>query len=211
MQVQRQITDVTTATDRLREALDEHKIRTSQGQKEVAKASGYRSQGAIGNALGRGSLPKKLSAVAKVLGVRVEWIESGTLPKYPGLLAQPVRPDSVMMTPTRPEPPVIQWRGMKANELPEFFRVPAPDDAMADRVHKGWMMDFDRSLRPRQGDGVLVATRDGTWFFRLYSEGIDDNFEAIPLNRNHQSFNKADHGLTVLAVLVGVPSRWSSE
>lgn len=110
--------------------------------------------------------------------------------------------------------PVLIWRESKMpsqpepTPLPDLFRVPAPDDAMADRVHKGWLLEFDRSLRPRQNDGVLLKDATGRWLFRLYSEGINGHFEARALHRDYLSFDSELHGLTVLAVLVGVPSRW---
>lgn len=50
-------------------------------QDALAAAVGYRSQATIANAIARGSLPKKLHQIAAVLGVRVEWIETGALPK----------------------------------------------------------------------------------------------------------------------------------
>lgn len=110
--------------------------------------------------------------------------------------------------------PVLSWRDSSMSEqpnpasLPDLFRVPAPDDAMADRVHKGWMLEFDRNLKPRQNDGVLLEDASGRWLFRLYSEGVNGHFEARALHRDYQSFDSERHGLKVLAVLVGVVSRW---
>lgn len=110
--------------------------------------------------------------------------------------------------------PVLLWRDNKVSEqtdqnsAQDLFRTHAPDDAMADRVQKGWLLEFDRRLKPRQNDGVLVEDPTGKWYFRLYSEGVNGHFEARALHRDYLSFDSERHGMKVIAVLVGIPTRW---
>ena len=103
----------------------------------------------------------------------------------------------------------IAWGSMKKEALPEVFRVEVPDDAMADRVLKGHLVKFSTTAQPRAGDGVLVEDSAGTWFFRLYSPGAQGRFSAVAKNPAYQTLDSERDGLTVLAVLVGVPeARW---
>lgn len=103
----------------------------------------------------------------------------------------------------------VAWGSMKTADLPEVFQVEVPDDAMADRVLKGHLVKFSRTITPRAGDGVLVEDASGTWFFRQYSPGAQGRFAAVAKNSAYQTLDSERDGLTVLAVLVGVPeARW---
>lgn len=103
----------------------------------------------------------------------------------------------------------VAWGSMKKQALPDVFRVEVPDDAMADRVLKGHLVKFSTVVEPRAGDGVLVEDTMGTWYFRLYSPGAQGRFSAVAKNPAYQTLDSERDGLTVLAVLVGVPeARW---
>lgn len=103
----------------------------------------------------------------------------------------------------------VAWGSMKKADLPEVFRVEAPDDAMADRVLKGHLVKFSTAVEPRAGDGVLVEDASGAWHFRQYSPGAQGRFAAVAKNSAYQTLDSERDGLTVLAVLVGVPeARW---
>lgn len=77
-QAQSEITFVTTATDRFEAAY----LERGYTQETLAAALGYRSGGAIGNALARGSLPKKLLEFEELTGIRAAWIRDGSGEKY---------------------------------------------------------------------------------------------------------------------------------
>lgn len=176
-------------------------------QKDVAAAFQVR-QSSVSEWLKHGRVAKKH------LNLLVEYFANVVGPSHWGLesvfqIAQQVSPKDVTIVPQRPAAPVIVWRGSNMKELPDLFQVPAPDDSMADRVRQGWLIEFDRRLKPRQGDGVLVEDSEKRWFFRLYSEGTQGRFEALPLNPTYQKLESQRDGLKVLAVLVGVPMRWS--
>lgn len=198
---------MTDATDRFEAAYKE----CGYTQASLASALGYSSPSAIANALARGALPKKLHLFERLSGVRVEWIETGLGPKFVAgrsPQAHPVSPDTVTMDPQEDSIRVM-WGSMNAAELPDVFRVEVPDDAMADRVLKGHLVKFDRRQRPRAGDGVLVADATGAWFFRQFSPGAQGRFSAVAKNPAYQTLDSERDGLTVLAVLVGVPeARW---
>jgi hypothetical protein len=197
---------VTDATDRFESAYKE----LGYTQASLATALGYSSSSAIANALARGALPKKLHLFERITGVRVEWVETGLGPKFaPGRpIAHPVSPQSMSMDPQEGSQRV-EWGTMKSEALPDVFRVEVPDDAMADRVLKGHLVKFDKTIAPRAGDGVLVEDAAGAWFFRQYSPGAQGRFAAVAKNSAYQTLDSERDGLTVLAVLVGVPeARW---
>lgn len=95
------------------------------------------------------------------------------------------------------------------DDLPLRFRVAAPDEAMAPRVRAGELVEFERDLQPRAGDGVLVRDRAGNHYFRIYRLGRPGHWEAAPVN--DAAFRALDselHGLEVLAVMTAVFQRW---
>lgn len=98
--------------------------------------------------------------------------------------------------------------------LASKFQVPVPDDAMAPRVRAGTNAEFDTTLTPRDGDGVLVRRSDGELYFRLYRDTRDGCFEAVALDARYRSScfdSKVEPDLQVVAVLTGVCARWTPE
>ena len=98
--------------------------------------------------------------------------------------------------------------------LPRKFQVAARDDAMAPRVRRGTNIEFDRTLAPRDGDGVMVRRADGELYFRLYRDAGEGAFEAVALDSSdrHSSFSSTlEPELQVVAVLTGVCARWAPE
>ncbi len=98
--------------------------------------------------------------------------------------------------------------------LPSKFQVSAPDDAMAPRVRAGTNVEFDTTLTPRDGDGVLVRRSDDEFYFRLYRDTFDGCFEAVALNPHyrHSCFDsKYEPELQVVAVMTGIYVRWAQK
>lgn len=98
---------------------------------------------------------------------------------------------------------------MTLSTIPSRFRVAMPDDSMAPRVRRGDLVEFDSTVQPRSGDGVLVQARDGALFFRVYKQGRPDAWQAHPVNPDFLPLDSERDGLRVVAVLVGLPMhRW---
>lgn len=104
--------------------------------------------------------------------------------------------------------PLITWGENMHKDLPRKFRVAAPDDSMAPRVRAGELLEFDTSLQPRAGDGVLVRDDAGHHFFRIYRERRPGHWEAAALNPAFQGLDSERDGLHVLAVMTAVFQRW---
>ncbi len=106
--------------------------------------------------------------------------------------------------------PWVEWGAMKADELPEVFLVTVPDNAMADRVPKGHSARFDRTLKAKAEDGVLVVDAQGNWFFRIYMPGAGDRFVARAQNKDFPPLESDRDGLTVVGVCTwyGQEGRW---
>lgn len=93
-------------------------------------------------------------------------------------------------------------------ELPQKFRVAAPDDSMAPRVRKGEVLEFDTTLQPRAGDGVLVRDDAGNFYFRTYRERRPGHWEAAAAHPDVLPLDSQAAGLQVLAVMTAVFQRW---
>ena len=93
-------------------------------------------------------------------------------------------------------------------DMPQKFRVAAPDDSMAPRVRAGELLEFDTTLTPRPGDGVLVLDDAGTCYFRAYRERRPGHWEASAANPAFQALDSERDGLRVLAVMTAVFQRW---
>lgn len=104
--------------------------------------------------------------------------------------------------------PLITWGENMHKDLPQKFRVAAPDDSMAPRVRAGELLEFDTSLTPRPGDGVLVADDAGRCYFRTFREGRLGQWEAVAENRAFRELDSERDGLRVLAVMTAVFQRW---
>lgn len=98
---------------------------------------------------------------------------------------------------------------MQLPALPPTFRVAAVDDSMAPRVKAGEVVEFAVGEAPRPGDGVLVRDSTGALYFRIYRQRRPGAWEAHPVNDAFQALESERDGLSVVAVLVGVPQqRW---
>ncbi len=177
----------------------------SLSQKALAKAAGYKSQGAIGNAVSRGTPPKNMRAVARALDVRQEWLETGALPVGPFSSAHAVSQDSVT-SPSQRTVEFVTWRGIGMRELPRVFAVEAPDDAMAPIFRRGMHVEFDREREPRSGeDIVLLHDERGDWYIRNYVRVNRERWKAKPQNTAAaDDMDSVQDGLTVIAVLTNV-------
>lgn len=106
--------------------------------------------------------------------------------------------------------PQFTWEALMTQQaMPQHFRVAMPDDSMSPRVRRGDVIEFDATLTPRSGDGVLVRTAAGALFFRLYRQGLPGAWEAHPVNPDFLPLHSARDELSVVAVMVGLPvHRW---
>lgn len=107
--------------------------------------------------------------------------------------------------------PQVTWEAiMRANKLPDTFRVSMPDDSMHPRVRKGDVLEFDSREHPRSGDGVLVRDAGGTLFFRIYRQAKPGAWEAHPINQDFLPLHSDRDQLAVIGVMVGAPRhRWA--
>lgn len=202
-QAHREITSVTSATDRFVEAYRE----CGFTQETLAKALGYSSSGSIGNAVARGSLPKKMPEFEQLTGIRASWVKDGTGPKYVSSQAQSVSLSSVENR--LAELPQLEWREtmdkIEAGDLPQRFRVKMPDNAMAPKAREGWWVAFERADLGEAGKRVLVRTRTGSVYCRRYTEpDSSGRWIAKPDNGDFQQFDSVEHGLTVVARMLYV-------
>lgn len=147
----------------------------------------------------------------KLLGIPAVFILDGQ--GSPDVAATPgedhgVSQSSLMMA-GQDSYPTVTWGAMRHEALPGVFLLTVPDNAMADRVLKGHIARFNKHLDPRAEDGVLVEDRAGKWHIRIYSPGAEGRFSALAKNPAYQPLESERDGLTVLAVLVGLPeARW---
>lgn len=176
-------------------------------QSELAAKVGVTDQN-ITNWKKRGLPADKLAAAAEALGCSVDLLLGRSeLVKSPvglTLQAHPVILDKVTVVPT------ISWEAlMTTNPLPEVFKLAAPDTSMAPKVAQGTLVELDRSLTPRPGDGVLVRDRDGHHYLRVYREKRPGHWEAYAINDAYSPLDSQADGLSVVAVLTAVAGRWA--
>jgi len=176
---------------------------------------------------------KKLSfdnalALEKGTGFRAEWLAQGRLPKKaPQSSSDPLIAGANGVTNSLRPLPVIEW--VKGDEMlsiqndalencslltapgvksprAKFFVV--PDDSMSPDILRGEYVALDPDQSPSRGDYVLVKhIRTGELLLRQYRPIDIDEFNAVPLNLSkYDPFNSKQHGLELLAVLVG---HWS--
>ena len=89
--------------------------------------------------------------------------------------------------------------------LPQHFRLAMPDDALADRIPRNTMLVFERALIAKRGATVLVQDGQGRRCVRLFAEGRDATWRALPTNNTYAELDSGLDGLQLLAVL-----RWIS-
>lgn len=97
--------------------------------------------------------------------------------------------------------------------LPDVFSVELTDDALPGRARKGDIVTLCRSkvATIEAGDGVLVRTASDHYMLRIYRPKGDGTFLAEATSAHYQPLHSEDDGLSIIAVVVGVPScRWAS-
>lgn len=98
---------------------------------------------------------------------------------------------------------------MHAISLPPEFVVELQDDSMAPKANKGDAVLFSTREPPVAGDGVLVRDKTGQIYFRIYRERRPGLWTAHPISEAYHPLDSETDGLTVLAVMLGIPrQRW---
>ena len=108
---------------------------------------------------------------------------------------------------------VRMFRAGVEEHLPDVFSVELMDDALAGRARKGDVVTLSRAKvgSVEAGDGVLLRTANDSYLLRIYRPKGDGTWVAEATNANFKPLHNVDDGLTILAVVVGVPScRWSA-
>jgi hypothetical protein len=115
------------------------------------------------------------------------------------------------LEPTRRYLTQFNWESlMRLKSLPTTFWVNMPDDSMSPRVKRGDLLEFDTTLQPKPGDGVIVRDNQGQLYFRVYRQARVGEFEAHAIDPEYLPMHSVRDALTVVAVLVGVPkTRWA--
>lgn len=164
------------------------------------------------------SLPGAAKA-ERLFGCSVKFIQTGD--------ASPIQADTVKdftnfkPLPITQQPGVVyawdevirMYKSGLEGSLPDVFSVEMADDSLAGRARRGDVITLCRSKveTVEAGDGIMVKTAKGNYMIRIYKPNGDDSFLAVPLNPNYLPLNSAEDGLTILAVVVGVPAcRWSA-
>jgi len=204
MQEQVAITDVKDLSDRVLWARN----RLGISQEQLAIKAGV-SQGTIGNIeSGARKKPRELVAIATALGVRPEWLSSGTRP-VEVLPANSVRnldlahPLSVARNYS--DPPRLQWGNLMGADLSQPFELEVIDDALGDEIRRGCIARFHPAgaVQPAPGRPVLVSDREGNYYLRDYQAGAGDAWQAVPRARGYATLDSETHGLTLVAVMKG--------
>lgn len=173
----------------------------------LGRALGY-SSGAFVRQMLEGERPiteKTVDRVHELPGC-TNWFVPGTSergPHYGGKQAHRVSHPITTVVPH------LEWEELMNSDLPAKFELTLLDDAMAPRARVGQIVTFDRSLEARPGDGVLVTDSSGAYYFRLFRAGTAGRWQAHALNEAYQPLDSDRDALSVVAVLVGVQSRWS--
>ena len=107
-----------------------------------------------------------------------------------------------------PAAPARTTAGGIGDNLPAQFELRQRDDGMYPVIPNGMLMQFDRTLTPRNRDVVLIRSEWGACVREFHSLG-GARFEARALNHEFEVFDSETEGLEVLAVLVGVRGRMS--
>lgn len=174
---------------------------------------------------------KTALALERGTGFRAEWIISGRLPeKITVAMSSPTIAGLQNVADSMQTLPVVEWGkgaemlsvrnevlvrdgqfegytapGMQSARA-KFFVV--PDDAMAPDILQGEFVAMDPEPLPVRGDYVLIRRAStGELMLRQYRPLDANEFNAVPLNqRLYDPLNSRQHGLELLAVLVG---HWS--
>lgn len=176
-------------------------------QADLASRLGVTDQ-SITNWKKRGLPADKLADAAQALGCSVDLLlgraTSAQLPIGLSPVNRPFVLHEITVVPT------ISWEALMAGDsFPQVFKLSAPDTSMAPKVTAGTLVEFDRSLTPRPGDGVLVRDRDGHHYLRVFREKRPGHWEAYAINDAYSPLDSQADGLSVVAVLTAVAGRWA--
>ena len=156
---------------------------------------------------------------AAVLGCRREWLETGRGDPW---LPQSTTQTDVLITPEVAHElspgyltvaPTITWEFlMKSapNDLPSEFYVVLVDDAMAPLAPAGTKVKLATGAPYTPGDAVLACDKTGALYLREYRALLGGDWSAHATNSAYPSLSASAHGLIVLAVLVGIETRWAA-
>lgn len=166
--------------------------------------------GLVVNGQSRAFDARNHSVACEMLGLNPIWLATGVGPMWRD---PPSDAGSVSSSPAvvHTVPPLVSWVDLmntKADDLPEEFRIEAPDSALSPRLEAGQLVTLDRRLTPRRGDAVLVEDTAGGRHLRLYRPTIGGAWQAAALDADFPPMLSDRDGLTVLAVLTAVASRW---
>jgi hypothetical protein len=94
--------------------------------------------------------------------------------------------------------------------LPPIFEARITDDSLQARAPIGSVVRLSKLDGPEiadlsAGDGVLVKTASGQYAVRIYRPQGDGTFLAEATNPSCQPLHSVEDGLSILAVVVGVP------
>jgi transcriptional regulator with XRE-family HTH domain len=161
------------------------------------------------------------AAAAKILGVSSDWLASGTGTKRPtvlldfftgkhGPISQLSHPEDttkqsvaqILSLDESTVPAPTPWEIlMRTPELPQTYAALMPDDAIDEVVMRGTYLTFDRALKPRPGDKVMVRCL-GQLHIRLYEQAVD-GWVGRATRKGYASFSSADTELVAVVSMTG--------
>lgn len=157
----------------------------------------------------RGSQRSKYAAaIARAFGVTLEELVESTVPHAGEQLPPDYGKAQDLSHPTLTVVPVVPWDDLMSANLPPRFEIAMPDESMEPRIRPGNLITFSRDEKPRPGDGVLVRDAAGSYYVRVYRRRTATAWEAHAANLAFAPLDSERDGLSVAAVLVGVPARW---
>jgi hypothetical protein len=207
-----------------------------QSDKEPSEVGQYLRQ--IAKAQGSKNLTDKMARRIEAayesenrLGVRKGWFDSPSTdeiataiagsPMFVGTSTNDGLLTNIRFAPQDRQPGLVyswdevvrMFRAGVEEHLPDVFSVELMDDALPGRARKGDIVTLSRKKvgTVEAGDGIMVKTANDSYMLRVYRPKGDGTWLAEATNPNFMSLHNVEDGLTILAVVVGVPScRWSS-
>lgn len=175
---------------------------------ELSALSGV-EVGTINALENRGSQRSKYAApIARAFGISLEELVESTVTHAGAQHPPPYGKAQVLSHPALTVVPVVPWDDLMNATLPPRFEIAMPDESMEPRIRPGNLVTFSRDEKPRAGDGVLVRDAAGSYYVRVYRRRTTAAWEAHAANSAFAPLDSERDGLTVMAVLVGVPARW---
>lgn len=212
MQSQGAITPVNTIADRLIHA----RSRANLTQEEVATRA-HVSQGTIGNIeSGIRKNPRELLAIAAAVGVRPEWLKSGSPPMVApaapiGGILQEKEATYVAHGASHREPIIalrtVTREGLGVEKFEEPFQMRIDTDELAPDVPRGRIGRFRPGEPPQPGWPVLLRDPEGGFHLRLYRAGIGGDWEGYSKQPEFKTYEKVKHGVEIVATMIG--SDWA--